>query len=112
MDPGGGGGVFFSISALEFKVEVQRGAGVRLGAVSVKNKSRGNSRKNEVALETPNTPPRAGSLLPWPTGRGVMDAQPKIEGFGCFKGVLHAPQNFEIFDLAAQLWRPIAHTIF
>ena len=25
---------------------------------------RGNSRKNEVALETPNTPPRAGSLLP------------------------------------------------
>jgi hypothetical protein len=31
-----------------------------------------------VALETPNTPPRAGSLLPWPTGRGAMDAQPKI----------------------------------
>ena len=26
--------------------------------------ARGNSRKNEVALETPNTPPRAGSLLP------------------------------------------------
>ena len=26
--------------------------------------NRGNSRKNEVALETPNTPPRAGSLLP------------------------------------------------
>jgi hypothetical protein len=25
---------------------------------------RGNSRKNEVALETPKTPPRAGSLLP------------------------------------------------
>merc|ERR1711998_499113 len=25
---------------------------------------RGNSRTNEVALETPNTPPRAGSLLP------------------------------------------------
>ena len=31
VDPGGDGGVFFSISisALEFKVEVQRGAGVR-----------------------------------------------------------------------------------
>ena len=30
----------------------------------VTSPTRGNSRKNEVALETPNTPPRAGSLLP------------------------------------------------
>ena len=61
-----------------------------LGVVSSSSSSssRGNSRKNEVALETPNTPPRAGSLLPWPTGRGAMDAQPKIGGFGCFKGGL------------------------
>ena len=51
VDPGGDGGVFFSISALEFKVEVQRGSGVRLGAVSVKNKSRGNSEfKNQEKM--------------------------------------------------------------
>ncbi len=51
----------------------------------------GEIQENKVALETPNTPPRAGSLLPWSTGRGSMDAQPKIGGFGCFKGVLQIP---------------------
>ena len=44
-----------------FDGHVTQSLGVARGTVAF---GRGNSRKNEVALETPNTPPRAGSLLP------------------------------------------------
>ena len=37
---------------------------------------RGNSRTNEVALETPNTPPRAGSLIAFNSLTGRLRKEP------------------------------------